>query len=118
MFLRYLNVGFINTSVHFFVFYLLIKFDVEQDFSNLLSFFTATSIGYFLNRKFTFGSNQSNVRYFWYVFFMGGVSYFVGFVNKMLNFQPIYSLLIFSLLSLFVGYNFSKFIFKGKNNAY
>lgn len=111
MFKCYALVGIINTTVHYLVYFLLIASGLNQSEGNLIAFCIAVTCSYLLNAKFTFKAQYKPKEYCLYISFMGLVSYLIGYVGDNLGLEPILSLLVFSALSLFMGYKFSKILF-------
>ena len=115
MFTRYALFGLINTSTHFITYFILINQGFNQSVSNLLAFSVAVTGSYLLNAKYTFQSKYKPKEYSLYVFFMGLLSYSIGYLGDHLSLPSILSLLTFSGFSLIIGYKFSKLLFlKGK----
>lgn len=112
LFLRYTSVGVINTLLHwciaFFLFYFI---GLTQALSHLFAFLFSVTFSFFANAKFSFKVKTTKKMYFSYVFFMGGLSYLVGYFSDKFNTHIIIALVLLSTLSLVVGFFYSKFIF-------
>lgn len=115
LFKKYLTVGVINTLLHWLVFALFIYiFDLSQAVVNVIAFCIAVTFSFFANAKFTFKKKATGIRYLFFIFLMGILSYLTGIMADMVNFPPIITLISFSFISLIIGFIFSKFfIFKG-----
>lgn len=113
LFARYATVGILNTAVHwvaFLVFFYLLE--GQQALSNFFAFCIAVTFSFVVNAKFTFRQNVTSGRYIAYIVFMGTVSVVVGVVAEMLGLPPLFTLVFFSVLSLALGFLFSKlFVF-------
>ncbi|WP_199885187.1 GtrA family protein [Pseudomonas bohemica] len=114
-FARYCIVGLINTGFHAVVFLLIHSlWGVSQTISNLAGFVAAVSLSFYLNARFTFQSYRSWRRYWTYCAFMGLVSLGVGALGDTLAWAPIVTLLVFTALSLILGYTFARrVVFRG-----
>lgn len=114
LFVKYLIVGVANTLVHAIVFFLGILF-LSQSLANLLAFFVAATFSFFVNAKFTFKASPKKWKYFSFLGFMGGLSYFVGYFCDNLQILPIFTFILHCILSLGIGFLFSKFLFKERD---
>ncbi|WP_296261860.1 MULTISPECIES: GtrA family protein [unclassified Pseudomonas] len=114
-FARYCLVGLINTGFHAAVFLSFHSlWGVSQTISNLAGFLAAVSLSFCLNARFTFQSYRSWRRYWIYCAFMGLVSLCVGAAGDALAWAPIATLLVFTAVSLVLGYTFaSRVVFRG-----
>ena len=114
---RYATVGVLNTIIHWIVFFLFFYlFGVNQAFSNLLAFCIAVSFSFFINARYTFYQSATGNRYLAYVAFMGAMSAAVGAGADILDFDPAFTLVLFSIISLVVGFFYSKLVvFREKN---
>ncbi|WLG26000.1 GtrA family protein [Pseudomonas lurida] len=111
LFKRYATVGVLNTAVHWLVF--LLTFYVigfEQSVSNFIAFCVAVSFSFVVNARFTFKRKATGVMYVAYIVFMGCLSLLVGAISDFFQFIPLMTLIVFSVVSLVVGFLFSKFI--------
>ncbi|MHA7848530.1 GtrA family protein [Serratia sp. D1N4] len=111
LFTKYGAVGILNTLIHWaiflFFYYELLQ---TQAFSNLLAFFIAVTFSFFVNARFTFDSSVSLQRYVLYVTFMGAMSWLVGAIADNRKINPILTMIIFSLISLLLGFIYSKYV--------
>lgn len=111
---RYISIGIINTAIHWAVFGILTAiFFVTQATANLLGFTAAVSFSFFANAKFTFQAKPTTKRYLSFIIFMGLLSYLTGFIADYISLRPLATLIIFSSISLTLGFIYSKFfVFK------
>ena len=113
LFKRYISIGIINTLMHWAIFYILLLRGFNQKQANLLAFLTAVTFSFFANAKFTFKSNLTFTKYLLYVAFMGLMALTIGAAGDKAQLPSIITLIIFSSISLIVGFYFSKLaIFK------
>lgn len=111
LFIKYSTIGVINTIIHWFVFLLSIYFlDIDQTYSNLIGFLCAATFSFFANAKFTFHAQRTTKRYILFIGFMGGVSILFGYISDINKFNPFYTIILFSLTSLFLGFIYSKYL--------
>lgn len=116
-FLKYIIVGGGNTLIHWLFFFMFYHLNLSQSKSNFIAFVIAVTFSFFVNTKFTFKSQFSHKRYFLYVTFLGVISFFIGFISDLINFQPIFTLIVFSGVSLILGFYYSHyFVFKENND--
>jgi putative flippase GtrA len=111
LFKRYATVGVLNTAVHWLVF--LLTFYVigfEQSVSNFIAFCVAVSFSFVVNSRFTFKRKATGVMYVVYVVFMGCLSLLVGAISDLFQFIPLLTLIVFSVVSLVIGFLFSRFV--------
>lgn len=114
IFRKYILVGLLNTLVHWVVFGLVYWAIMDQAISNLLGFICAVTLSFYINAKWTFNSKMTFGRYIVMVTFMGAVSWFAGKVADLNQSPPFVTLVMFSSLSLFLGFIFTKyFVFRG-----
>ncbi|BET97709.1 GtrA family protein [Xenorhabdus taiwanensis] len=114
LFKKYLSIGIINTLIHWVLFSALIYLDVTQAASNLLGFCAAVTFSFYANAKITFQKKATGRRYVAFVSFMGLLSYLTGYLSDAMNIQPIVTLIVFSTISLVLGFIYSNFfVFKG-----
>ncbi|KWV68388.1 GtrA family protein [Pseudomonas paracarnis] len=110
MFARYATIGVLNTAVHWVAF--LIAFYIlgaSQSISNLSAFCIAVTFSFVMNAKFTFKQKATGRKYVVYIVFMGALSVLVGAVSDAIEAAPIITLASFSVISLGVGFLYSKF---------
>lgn len=115
LFARYFSVGIVNTLIHWIVFGTLVYlFSTEQAAANLIAFIIAVTFSFFANAKFTFKKKATRKRYIAFTIFMGVISYLTGYVADKFNAMPIITMVVFSAMSLVLGFFYSKlFVFKG-----
>ena len=108
-FSKYSVVGVLNTLIHFLVFYFLVFFlSLSQAASNLIAFSIACSFGFVANTFFTFSKRFEVKKYFYYLIFMGGLSYIVGLLSQHLSLSPWGTPFAFSFVSWILGFLISK----------
>lgn len=111
-FLKYCIVGLFNTIVHWIVFfYFFIFLDFEQSNSNFIGFCVSNVIGCFINCNWTFKINFNLTKLAYYFFFMGVISFLVGLFADRLSILPFFTLMVTSIVSMSVGFIFSKYLF-------
>lgn len=114
VFLRYASVGVLNTLVHWSIFFLLYQFGgASQAVSNAGAFLVAVTLSFVLNAAFTFQARATGVRYLCFVAFMGVLSLAMGWAADRLVLHPLVTLVVFSGLSLVLGFVYSRwFVFR------
>ncbi|EAB6803427.1 GtrA family protein [Escherichia coli] len=113
VFSKYISIGIINTLIHWTIFAILIAQGVSQSISNLIAFLVAVSFSFVANAKWTFKSNATGIKYFFYVSFLGIVALTLGMIADKLKSPPIITLIFFSSISLVIGFIYSKyFVFR------
>ncbi|MGO2335395.1 GtrA family protein [Providencia sp.] len=114
LFTKYFSVGILNTLIHWSIFGLLTMFlSTSQAIANLIGFIAAVSFSFFANAKFTFKAKATAARYLSFTIFMGVLSYLTGYIADQLLLPPLATLIIFSGISLVLGFIYSKvFVFK------
>lgn len=111
LFVRYTSVGMVNTAIHWAVFVFLVYISqVCQAVANVMGFTIAVTFSYYANAKFTFKATTSKRSYFLYITFMGTLSAFCGALADNLKVNPLITLISFSIVSLLLGFLYSKFI--------
>ncbi|QXI46870.1 GtrA family protein [Pseudomonas anuradhapurensis] len=113
-FFKYLLVGVCNTATHAAVFTSMLAFGGDQAVSNLVAFTVALSFSFLANARFTFRVPLSLSRYLWFVAGMGSLSVSLGYLGDRLGWQPMVTVTLFSLLSLVLGFLFSRWVFREK----
>lgn len=78
--------------------------------ANLSAFAVAVTFSFFVNARVTFKSSATFYRYLAYVSFMGALAFGIGWLGAKVEFPPIYTLVLFTLVSLFAGFSFSRYI--------
>ncbi|AVG76159.1 MULTISPECIES: GtrA family protein [Pantoea] len=110
LFSKYFSVGILNTLIHWGIFSILYATGSSQTLANFGAFCVAVTFSFFVNAKWTFNAEASTIRYMIYVLFMGSVALLVGWISDKSMLQPLYTLIIFSLISLICGFLYSKYI--------
>lgn len=107
-------VGIVNTAVHWLMFSLFyIVVNTSQAISNIIAFIVAVTVSFYLNAHFTFNTHTNLKRYLLFVVFMGVISYLVGFFADKIELLPLFTLIIFTLISFIIGFIWSRFfVFK------
>lgn len=110
-FKKYFSVGIINTAFHWLIFLIFVYFfGLAQSISNLIAFLFAVSVSYILNALYTFKKELRVLSYLVFSGFMGLISFLTGAVADKLVWAPWITLVVFSSLSLALGFLYSKFI--------
>lgn len=111
LFTRYVSVGAINTLIHWITFatgvYIV---GINQMLSNFIAFSIAVTFSFFANARWTFKSQASLARYVMFVFFMSLVALLTGYIADKIYLPPILTMIIFSFLSLVIGFYYSKLV--------
>lgn len=111
IFKKYCAVGVMNTILHWGVFFLLIALiDLATGWANLIAFFVAVSLSYYLNARYTFEAAPTKSGYFYFVVFMAILSFTIGWFTDSLQLAPFFALVIFSMLSLISGFLYLRYI--------
>ncbi|MFJ4442235.1 GtrA family protein [Pseudomonas sp. NPDC089422] len=113
-FLKYLIVGILNTTVHVVVFAALLAAGNDQALSNLVAFVAALSFSFFANARFTFRVPVSLMRYCVFVAGMGSLSASLGYIADSQGWPPPLTVGLFCLVSLPLGFVFSRWVFTEK----
>ncbi|PVZ11354.1 MULTISPECIES: GtrA family protein [unclassified Pseudomonas] len=118
-FLRYACVGVANTLLHASAFFALVYLaQAGQALANTVAFLFAATFSYLANSIYTFDAPRSRRGYLLFVGFMGGLAWGTGYLAQGAQWAPLITLVVFSLLSLCLGYGFSRFvIFRARGNA-
>lgn len=111
VFSRYLGVGVINTLLHWGVFLLLhLGLSLNQAWSNVSAFLVAVTFSFFANAAYTFQARATPLRYVLFTVFMGALSVAVGAAADWLSVSPWVTLVVFSTLSLIIGFGYSQWV--------
>lgn len=112
---RYASIGVLNTALHWIVYFALCYFLMTtQAVANLAGFIVAVTFSFFANAYFTFKKKATGGRYVAFVSFMGLLSYLSGHISDSLHLHPVATLLIFSPISVVIGFLYFNFlVFKG-----
>ncbi|ETS31890.1 translocase [Photorhabdus temperata] len=116
LFTKYVSIGAINTLIHWTVFGVVHHLlDATQAVSNLAGFSIAVTFSFFTNARITFKVKATGERYMSFISFMGLLSFLTGYLSDKMDLPTIATLIIFSAISLVLGFIYSKyFVFKGK----
>lgn len=110
-FSSYTVIGIANTLLHWQLFFFLrAAFEVSQMLSNFLAFCVAASFSFYANALYTFAVPASVWRYMLFMLCMGGLSLLVGGLADRWQLPGIVTVLVFSLISLVVGFLLSKWL--------
>ncbi len=111
LFAKYTSVGVINTLIHWLIFSVCVYgLHVNQAMANFSGFVFAVSFSFFLNARYTFKAGTTTLRYMIYVGFMGALSLTIGRIADWIELNPIITLISFSLISLVIGFIYSRYI--------
>lgn len=113
-FIRYGLTGMLNTLVHWLVFFIGYSlFHLNQASANAVAFTCAVTVSFFINARWTFSSPVSLKRYLLWASFMALFALFTGWCGDILALNPFLTLIIFSALSLVIGFFFAnRFVFR------
>lgn len=110
-FSTYSVIGVVNTFIHWQLFFVLrVAFDASQALSNFLAFCAAASFSFYANAFFTFAMPSSLWRYLMFMMCMGGVSLAVGGLADYWQLPGMVTVVVFSLISLVIGFLLSKWL--------
>ncbi|AXM96184.1 GtrA family protein [Pseudomonas plecoglossicida] len=111
-FFKYLLVGCFNTAIHAAVFTAMqLLAGTDQAISNLTAFFVALSFSFMANARYTFRAPVSLLRYLTFVAGMGSLSVAVGSIADLQSWRPMATVVVYSALSLLLGFLLSRWIF-------
>lgn len=109
--LKYALVGVANTLMHWLMFLACLAWlDTTQSRANLAGFLAAATFSFYANARFTFSKRPTGLRYCAFMVFMGALSYGTGWVADTLAWPPLLTLVLFSLVSLGVGFLYSRYV--------
>lgn len=107
----YTVIGIASALLHGQLFFFLqAAFDVSQALGNFLAFCAAASFAFYCNALYTFAMPASVWRYVLFMLCMGGLSLLVGGLADRWQLPGIVTVLVFSLISLVVGFLLSKWL--------
>ncbi|MGF6096034.1 GtrA family protein [Pseudomonas sp. 18175] len=110
-FSSYAVIGIANTVIHWQLFFVCrAAFEFSQAVSNLLAFGVAATFSFYMNALYTFTVPASWVRYLIFIASMGGLSLLVGGLADHWHLPAIITVVVFSLLSLVLGFWLSKWV--------
>jgi putative flippase GtrA len=107
-FIRYALIGLANTTIHWVFFYILYFFEIKQFFCNFIGFSCAALFSYVMNMKYNFKLKQRVGGFILFYIIMGVLSLIIGLIADGFLFKPLCTLILSSVLSLVLGYIFSK----------
>lgn len=110
LFSKYTLIGVLNTAVHWGIFYIVLAFYSSQALANIIGFTVAVTVSFVLNAKYNFSSKMTLYKYIIYVAFLGSMAVLLGFVADKFAVPSIITLIVFSAISLVVGFLYSHFI--------
>lgn len=70
--ISYLIAGILTTLVNFFMYYILIYFQIEYKLANTAAFLISVIFAFFINKKYVFSSSKDSVHEF-FKFFIGRI---------------------------------------------
>lgn len=114
-FFSYSLVGLANTLIHWQIFFVLrVAAELDQSMSNLVAFCIAASFSFYVNALYTFDARLSVLGYVLFLCVMGALSFTVGHLGDRWHLHSLLTVAVFSLVSLVIGFLFSRFIvFRG-----
>ncbi|EOZ4641865.1 GtrA family protein [Enterobacter cloacae] len=117
-FQKYIFTGIGNTLIHWSAF-LFFTFSLfwGQGKANLVAFLIAVTFSFIINARWTFNKKVSVFRYVSFVLCMAFISGVVGAGGEAFNFNPFITLILFSSVSLILGYIASKYIIFRRNGV-
>lgn len=110
-FSSYAVIGIANTVIHWQLFFVLrTAFEFSQAMSNLLAFCAAASFSFYMNTLYTFTMPASWPRYLLFMACLGGLSLLVGWLADRWSLPAIITVVVFSMLSVVLGFLLSKWV--------
>lgn len=106
----YTLIGVLNTGLHWCIFFILQYFGFLQSTSNTIAFIISASFSYVMNSKFNFKKEMNGMRYLFFIIGLGLISFYIGHIADRISLNVIFTLIIFSLVSLVMGFLYSKFL--------
>jgi len=115
-FSTYVYIGVLNTLIHWGAFLALRGgFSLKQAPSNLFAFVVAATFSFHANARYTFGRTASLSRYLAFLSFMAVLSFATGWLGDWLAMPGWLTLLVFSAVSLILGYGYcSRVVFRDR----
>jgi|SRR5690625_1290446 len=111
LFRKYVSIGVLNTGLHWAVFFILVwLIELNTAWANLFAFFVAVTFSFFANAAYTFQAQATKKKYFLFTAFMALLSFALGWLSDALHLHPFMALISFSLLSLVLGFLYSRYI--------
>lgn len=100
-----------NTAIHWTSFIICFEaIKLTQSISNVIGFAISVTFSFFANSKITFKQKGTLAKYLQFTIFMGLISYLVGYAGDKIHLNPILTLVIFSSISLVLGFLYSRFV--------
>ena len=106
----YSAIGVLNTALHWVVFLILNSLGFLQTYCNLAAFAVASTFSYYMNSRFNFKKKAKGKTYFLFVIGLGALSLLIGGCADKFNLNGFVTLIVFSTLSLILGFIYSKYI--------
>lgn len=111
---KYLLVGSINTIFGYFIIFMLMFFGVIPETANLIGYACGIILSYFLNKNFTFKSQNSHKKDFWRFVIAMALAYLINLAvlvitHRMLGIDKYVSQIISGIFYTASGYIFNKF---------
>lgn len=106
----YSLIGVLNTGVHWIIFAVLYSIEFSQALSNLVGFLVASIFSFVVNSIVTFKTTLHLGRYLLFMLGMAVISLGVGYISDVFGLHPIITLISFSMISLILGFMWSKFV--------
>jgi len=106
----YSLIGVLNTGIHWVIFFIFTNMGFLQSISNLAAFSFASSFSYVMNSKFNFKKKAKGSSYILFVTGLGVLSLLIGSCADRFKLSAFVTLIVFSSLSLILGFFYSKFI--------
>jgi len=110
-FSTYVYIGVLNTLIHWGVFLTLHSvLSLRQATSNICAFGVAATFSFYANSRYTFKQTATLARYLSFVGFMAFMSFVIGWLGDGLALPGIVTLVVFSGVSLVVGYCYASYV--------
>lgn len=111
LFSRYVSISLLNTVVHWSVFFfLLYGATLNQAWSNFIAYMFALTFSFYANARFTFKAKISKRRYLSFISFMAVLSVVMGNIADEMALAPLVTMVVFSFISLVIGFSYSHLI--------
>ena len=107
----YTVIGVANTLIHWQIFFLLsVAASLSQAVSNLAAFCVAASFSFYMNAQVTFAARATVAGYLRCLLGMGALSLGVGHLGDIWRLHGLFTVALFSALSLVFGFLYSKYV--------
>lgn len=112
----YVYIGILNTLIHWGVFLALHSaLSFRQGVGNVCAFAVAATFSFYANSRYNFKRAVSWGRYLSFIGFMAFLSFIIGWLGDGLAMPAVVTLIVFSGVSLVVGYFYSSYVvFRGQ----